>query len=273
MGNPIPIQERSVDPYSSYDSNVVNKLTRIISNGENVLLLPSPLYAVKESFQQIRVMAGKAIIDDVLIETSDHVMILNDTDYYVEPSAGVWDEEGYYYLVLQYQYAKTSPPPVATLKIIKPSQRVTEYNPTIHLFINAIKVEMISTTRTITGIYNFDPDNITIKRSYASGGGGSASGSAVSIKEILPPGPYYATPDDDTLVVNTTSDSTTIILPLITTTTKIVRIVKMSPDTNTVTILPTGPADTIEGQVSILFNKQYESVVLMPLTPNVWIQL
>ena len=43
MGNPIPVQVRSVDPYASYNSDVVNRLTRIISNGNDCILHSNPI--------------------------------------------------------------------------------------------------------------------------------------------------------------------------------------------------------------------------------------
>ena len=53
MGNIYPSQVRSVDPYASYHSNVVNRLTRMISRGENVLHAPNAMEVMADSTSPI----------------------------------------------------------------------------------------------------------------------------------------------------------------------------------------------------------------------------
>lgn len=276
MGNPIPIQERSVDPYSSYDSNVVNKLTRMISDGKNVLLLPSAPYAIKQANAILNIIPGKVIMDDVLIETTEeHLMNTNDVDNYLDTSGGIWNEDGYYYLIMSYEYEKTSPPPSAAYYLIKPSQRATVYDPEKHLMVNVLEVTVINSVRRISNIYGFDPDNVDVKRDYASGGGGS-SGTSTTARQIDGPGTFTITPDDDVLAIDTTNGVVNLILPIVTTTDKIVRIVKMTPsaaDNTAVNIMQGQVADTIEGEASISLLKKWDSVTLMPLQSNDWVQL
>ena len=116
MGNPVPSQIRSVDPYSSYNSDVVNKLTRIISDGENILLSPSPIDVSLINTTTVKALEGKAIVQDVLIEIQDINVDLADADFYIDSSGGIWNETGYYLVVLHYEYQKTSPPPEASIK-------------------------------------------------------------------------------------------------------------------------------------------------------------
>jgi len=171
MGNPVPSQERSVDPYASYNSNVVNKITRIVSDGKNILLSPSPIDVSQVNSTTVRAEAGKAIMQDVLIEIQNIDVVMNDADFYIDSSGGVWNETGYYLVVLNYQYQKTSPPPEASIKIILPSQKATLYNPSKHLFLKCVEVN-----GTIQNLLDFDPDNPAIVRELA----GASSGNFVA---------------------------------------------------------------------------------------------
>jgi len=184
MGNPVPSQIRSVDPYASYDSNVVNKLTRIVSDGENILLSPSPIDVSLINATTIRALIGKAIMQDVLIETQlDLDVDLADIDFYVDSTGGFWNETGYYLVVLHYEYNKTSPPPEASVKIIMPSQKATLYDPTKHLFLKCLDVSN-SGINEIDAVLDHDPDNPSVNRDdLISGVGG---------------GNYVATDEDTT---------------------------------------------------------------------------
>jgi hypothetical protein len=166
MGNPVPSQIRSVDPYASYDSNVVNHLTRMISDGKNILLSPSPIDVSWINTTFVRVAMGKAIMDDVLIETTGVLDVdLSDIDFYI--SGGGWGEIGNHLIVLQYEYQKTSPPPVAEIKIITPSQKATLYDPTRHLFLKCIEVTNPGSGLQVTdpdSVRDYDPDNPSVDR-------------------------------------------------------------------------------------------------------------
>jgi len=161
MGNPVPSQIRSVDPYASYDSNVVNKLTRIISDGENILLSPSPIDVSYVNTTTVKALEGKAIMQDVLIEIQDLNIDLSDIDFYLDSSGGIWNETGYYLVVLHYEYQKTSPPPEASIKIIMPSQKVGLYDSTKHLFLKCLDVQSMGI---IDDVLDSDPDDPTINR-------------------------------------------------------------------------------------------------------------
>jgi len=170
MGNPVPSQIRSVDPYASYDSNVVNKLTRIVSDGENILLSPSPIDVSSISSTTVKAETGKAIMQDVLIEIQDIVVDLADIDFYIDSSGGIWNETGYYLIVLHYEYQKTSPPPESSIKVILPSQKATLYDPTKHLFLKCLTVTNPGSGNQIDALLDYDPDDPSIDRTNNIGG-------------------------------------------------------------------------------------------------------
>jgi len=174
MGNPVPSQIRSVDPYSSYNSDVVNKLTRIISDGNNILLTPSPIDVSQVDLTNITVLEGKAIMQDVLIEIQDINIDVTDSDFYVDDSGGVWNETGYYYVVLAYEYQKTSPPPEASVMIILPSQRGTVFDPDKHLFLKCLEVSNPGSYQ-IDDLLDYDPDDPSINREDLIAGAGGAA--------------------------------------------------------------------------------------------------
>ncbi len=266
MGNPTPIQERSVDPYSSYDSNVVNKLTRIISDGTDCLLMPTPVMCSHFSGTVIRASEGKSIKDDVLIETKLLDISITDADFYVDSSNGTNNEDGYYYVVLEYVYNKIAPPPEANIKLIKPSQRAGTYNPTLHLFINCVRI----IGGVLAGIWNYDPENPSVERHLVGGGG---VGTQVEWTSISDSGSSTLTSDSDTIACHTTTGSQDIYLPIVDLSKKMIRIVKMTSDTNVVNVHRVSP-DSIEGKISIVLRKQYDSVSLIPYPiDNVWIEV
>ena len=131
MSNIPANQQRAVDPFASYNSNVVNQLTRMNTyrGGESngliaihpdlqVTLNPgTPLYIVDVS-------PGIAYKDDVFLRLSEiHSVDFRLSENYVDFGTG-FDETGYYYIVLEYNYVKSRPAPQVKIKIVKPSQRV-----------------------------------------------------------------------------------------------------------------------------------------------------
>jgi len=170
MGNTIPSQVRSVDPYASYNSDVVNKITRIVSDGKNILLAPSPITVIQLNSENIRAETGKAIMQDVLIEIQDFNIAMNDADFYIDSSGGVFNETGYYLVVLHYEYQKTSPAPEASIKIIMPSQKIPLYNSSKHLFLGALDISDPGGGEQIDDVLDYDPDNPSINRDSVTAG-------------------------------------------------------------------------------------------------------
>jgi len=127
----IPDQIRSVDPFSSYHSDNVNRFTRIVSGGANVIVKPTSLVAsIGGSPTLIRITDGIAIKDDVMIHIEEangngySVVDLTDPINYIpsstSPTPNILDVFApTAYLVLSYTYAKTSTPPKARLMVLK----------------------------------------------------------------------------------------------------------------------------------------------------------
>jgi len=116
-----PAQERSVDPYSNRRfSSVFNRITRVASTGIDVILFPQQSFKItKLNWKEVKVEAGVCVKDDVLIHiTEDFYIDFTDNDYYIDES-GAMDPVGYYYIVLQYLYARSLPAPKAWIRVIK----------------------------------------------------------------------------------------------------------------------------------------------------------
>jgi len=168
MGNPTPSQERIVDPYASYHSNVVNRLTRMITTGLNCLFGTHSIEVTQLSTTEVECSEGQCFKDDVLIQTTATLTVdFEDEDFYVDPSGGWWNEIGYYYVVLDYVYTKSRPAPEATIKIILPSQTATLFNSDRYLFLKAVEVSWSGSAFEIDDVWDFDPATPTNRRVYA----------------------------------------------------------------------------------------------------------
>lgn len=163
MAYSTPTQIRSVDPYDSRASSAVNALTRIISNATNCILTFDSLEVTKASNTTLDVDAGRCIKDDVLIEVSAFSGVdMDDATYYISGGTPM-DEDGYYYIVLQYTYSKMKPAPEAEILLIKPSQRSSLFDSTC-LFLKAIYV----TSSVIQSVHDYDPENTSNKRVFTA---------------------------------------------------------------------------------------------------------
>jgi hypothetical protein len=156
--NVYPAQTRAIDPFSSYNSNSVNALTRMVSLGENCLIGTDSLDVVwdETSSTIVNILSGICFKDDVIIDVNDNFPIdfLN-FDFYLTPDGGM-NEAGYYYVVLDYTYSKSNPPPKAGIRIIKPSQVTTSFTSN-YLFLKAVHAELVSSVMAITGLFDVDP--------------------------------------------------------------------------------------------------------------------
>ena len=171
----IPEQLRSIDPYSAYRySSVINRLTRVITGGNDIVLNPDVSFPITRTGNStIEVGPGLCIKDDVLIHVTEenYEIDLDNQYFYVDDISGnAMDQAGYYYLVLQYSYARTLPSPKAAYKIIKnTSVLYTPYSEK-YIFLGTVKVEYSSgLSRYIVSSENdairyFDPDDSTVTR-------------------------------------------------------------------------------------------------------------
>jgi len=160
MARVIPTQLRAVDPYASYHSNIVNRLTRAVSNNQNIILRPDHLTVTMVNDHVVEVSTGIAIMDDVLIHvTASTQLDLTDPNVFYGPNH--FSSSGYYYVILDYQYNKVKPAPEAGLAIVAPADVPTLFNPNEHLFLAALHVD---STPSITDVYTYDPSNPSNQR-------------------------------------------------------------------------------------------------------------
>lgn len=187
MGNPVPVQTRAVDPYSSYQSNNINKLTRIISVGEDVILnvATDDLDVSIGSTTTLIVNAGHCIKDDVYFATSALTIDAADIDFYYSDPGGVLAEEGYWYAVLYYEYAKAKPAPDAKLLLLTPTQRITIYQATPEKFL-FLKSFYVSGIGEITSVQDTDPQYPTATRNLAGGSGGTVINALEDVNDVDP---------------------------------------------------------------------------------------
>jgi hypothetical protein len=147
----------------------------MITRASNVLDNPCGLDVSLDSttpLTAVVVDTGYAYKSDMLIAlTSDHVVDFTDPDHYVAFGTG-FDETGYYYIVLEYQYMKSRPAPQAKLKIVRPSQRNNyDYgsSSTSLLFLKAVKVINVGIAQGIDlsdPLHDFDPTIPDNKREF-----------------------------------------------------------------------------------------------------------
>lgn len=170
-----PTQQRSVDPYSDNRfSSVINRLSRIVTGGADCILLPRYSYYIsRESWNTIKIYPGFSIKDDVLLHiTEEYDLDVSDDTYYID-NLGAMVSSGYYYIVLQYKYARTLPAPLARYRIIRETSTLYTGYEYKYIFLAAVQVvynsgesryELESNPNCI---YYNDPINPTIiKRVY-----------------------------------------------------------------------------------------------------------
>jgi hypothetical protein len=176
----IPTQVRAVDPFASYNSNTVNKLTRMLTYGQgndglskrtscDVISLGSS--GGYPGIYEAVISPGEVYKDDVWISiTEEHTVDFLDQDQYYNTSTGFFNQEGYYYIVLEYEYQKQRPAPEARIIIVQPDQRGT-YSPGNNwIFLKAVLVRwhplVFGGWFTIDSVYSYDPENTNNKRLY-----------------------------------------------------------------------------------------------------------
>jgi hypothetical protein len=161
MANTTPTQERVVDPFASYGSNVVNRLTQIVTHdSEGMLTVPS-LQVEQDSTSpnnSVVVLPGYVIKDDVLIRiTEEHLVDFTDDDNWYSPINWMTFTGGYCYLVLQYQYLKQRPAPEAKILILQPDERSELDTNTTLLLLKVVRLDS-SSPFDILSLYDYDPN-------------------------------------------------------------------------------------------------------------------
>lgn len=135
----IPTQTRTIDPYASYHSNIVSRLTRVLTKGKNCVLDKDSLRASIVDSTNVTLSKGFAVKDDILIEIeSDFDIDFTDSDFYRSGSTPL-NESGYYHICLEYVYDKTKPPPEAKIRILKPSEE-SHLSDSKYVYLNTVEV-------------------------------------------------------------------------------------------------------------------------------------
>lgn len=173
MARSILEQSRAVDPYASYNSDIVNKLTGIVTRGSDALDYYNSLQVIPDStsaLDHVEVLPGIIYKDDMLIEiTSPYRVDFTDPAQYVSASGDPFNTEaGIYYIVLEYTYIKSRPAPQAHIKILLPSQ-ITSFQagnfPSL-FFLKAVDVAVNVGVGSIVELYDYDPNDASTKREY-----------------------------------------------------------------------------------------------------------
>lgn len=169
MANTPPTQYRSVDPYAEFNSNVVSKMTRMLTEGNNCIAswndadIITPLMSPTKT---VELSPGVCFKDDVFITLTQtgYIIDFRSTDFYVATSPTPFGETGWYYIVLDYTWVKQAPAPQAKLYILKPSERTLLSEPQ-YLFLKAVHVTYTSEF-IIDELSDWDPDFPDNKRLY-----------------------------------------------------------------------------------------------------------
>ena len=159
MSTDIPTQERVIDPFASYNSNIVNKLTEAITHDSDGLLTISSM-AVTQNLTTpnfiLDVSAGYAIQDDVLIKiTQTHSVDTRINNNWVTP-IDITFSGGTCYLVLHYKYAKQRPAPEAKIKLLQPTERHLVFGDSDYLLLKVITIS--SSPHIITALDDNDTE-------------------------------------------------------------------------------------------------------------------
>jgi hypothetical protein len=154
-----PSQLRTVDPYASYHSNVVNKLTRLATRGQDCIHSKHAIDVSLDSTSDhaIHVSTGECFKDDVLIElTAQHTVDIRDSANY---ATGYIVASGTWYVVLDYLYQKARPAPQASIRLLTPNltPNITGGN---YLFLKALTVVVGGGGAVITSLDDKDPLNL-----------------------------------------------------------------------------------------------------------------
>ena len=158
-----PSQVRTIDPFAEYNSNVANRLTRMLTQNDNVLLSRNSLSLELDSTSPLKIVVvqpGVAFKDDVLIEvTAEHQVDFDDNTHYVGGTAKL-TEAGYYYVVLEYTYVKSRPAPDVDIKILLPSEKGQLATATSLMLIGVVKVSLFGAVFRIdqsNPLWDYDP--------------------------------------------------------------------------------------------------------------------
>ena len=169
MASSTPTQVRAVDPFASYNSDTVNKLTRIINLGEDCLESAKACDVTLDSTStsQVVMQPGVAYKDDVWLDfTAQHTVNFNDPDHYYDFNI-MNITTGYYYVVLSYTYQRQRPAPEAEILILTPNQRSMYSHGGDWLLLKVVDVSAVGPI-VIDSVLSYDPDTVANRRIIAT---------------------------------------------------------------------------------------------------------
>ena len=169
MANIYPSVTTTVSPYSEYNSNIVNRLTRMVTLGTNCIKGTHSCEVNIDTTAPttcLVVSTGTFFKDDCVHSIDSNFTVdMSEEDFYVDSSAGYWNEAGYYLILADYTYVKSKPAPRVSIKILKPTQHALLTSG--YLFLKAVLVSFNGVSFEITSVHDFLPTNPLIRRTYA----------------------------------------------------------------------------------------------------------
>jgi len=163
MGDPYFSQNRSIDPYASYYSSIVNQIHRNVSRGVDCLHSSHSMDVIADTtspLDAVVVTTGGVFKDDVYIENLvDFPLDLTDLSFYAPGTLTAWDSTGYYYITLSYHYTKSRPAPRASFRVLKPDQRYLLFTDPRFFLLKVLSVIDGTAGPEIDSFYDYDPAN------------------------------------------------------------------------------------------------------------------
>lgn len=165
MSTPYFNQDRTVDPYSSYSSSVINKMHRMTTRGVDCLHSARSMDIETSDSTSVIMIPGFLYKSDLSIEnTSNFTIDFSDSDMYWSFGAG-FNESGYYAITIDYEWAVARPPIQAKIRIFKPSQRASITSR--FFFLKSVYVVYNGSTFEIDSVHDFDSSYPLQKRIYS----------------------------------------------------------------------------------------------------------
>jgi len=156
-----PEQTRNIDPFANYGSDVVSRLTRIVTRGNDSVHSPHALDVIEDStspLDTVVITTGELFKDDIMITVDENFRVdMSDSDFYETGPA--LNENGYYWILARYVYQKSRPAPTMRIRILKPSQ-TGSFDSSTHVFLKAVRVTLDGTFQ-IVSFHDVDPTDMS----------------------------------------------------------------------------------------------------------------
>jgi len=169
MANIYPLTTTTVSPFAEYNSNIVNRLTRMVTLGENCIKGTHSCEVEIDTTSPttcLTISEGTFFKDDCIHSIDAEFSVdMSEEDFYADPSGGYWNEAGYYLIAADYTYTKSKPAPRVSIKIFKPTQYALLN--TGYLFLKAVLVAFNGVGFEIVSVHDYLPTNPLVRRTYA----------------------------------------------------------------------------------------------------------